>query len=204
MCMGGPGAQLLITDYFARAASVTSDVVAVPAAARDGAQRLVDAAALAVRGGNVRSTMPLPGLDRRFVLLDLRCLLTIANAPALRGSADFLLQPPTEKAVRATLAATITNFVTMTKEGQAAAVRAAHRDHRGRLALAISERLYRPGCAPRLPRGSQLVQLNSDGITGMCPQRALVISLHLYVLMTIRGSGIHAHVGRSPLPDGSF
>lgn len=78
---------------------------AATAAATAGPRAMLDAAALAIKAGRVRSSMPLPDLGRQFVHLDLESLRLVVNAMLKKTGGTPVAPTPTLNVVRNLVAA---------------------------------------------------------------------------------------------------
>jgi hypothetical protein len=133
-----------------------------------------------VRAGRVRSTGALTAYTRAFAYLDLRDVLRIIKATAAAGdgvdsdSGDdghggqqrpLALRVPSARDARP-LAMAQPGWAALDDKQQRAAIERQRQLLLKPVAAEALARLFRPGRAPRVPRGGQLSGVSTDGISG--------------------------------------
>jgi hypothetical protein len=134
----------------------------------------------AVRAGRVRSTGALTAYTRAFAYLELRDVLPILKAKAAAGDGDdsesdddghgghkpaVALRVPSARDARP-LAMAQPDFAALDDKQQRAAVERQRQLLLKPVAAEALARLFRPGRAPRVPRGGRFAGVSTDGISG--------------------------------------
>ena len=115
-------------------------------------------------GAKLGTAGPLHGYTTVFATFDLWRLVGIVNDPSVRGDRAHLRMPNSSTALAVCSAQP--GWADLDARAQAAQVERERQRQLQDVATLVYERLFRPGRAPRVPRGGRLCQLLSDGVTG--------------------------------------